>query len=452
MKKIVLAVIVVAIAITLAVHATGHADTAQVLPKGVYNADVIYYHYFDITERYDPDGNVEKISDVYNQNLRGSVFPDLRLLESAFATTPFAFPASGATLGRSVVDFTLMYRWWEFGFSYGLTDKLTIGVLIPYSYSKNEVKAKVDSSTANVIKNPCFNSTTPQCLAFAGGTGIPNTTTLIPKSIQDSGTLGLFGITGDFSITTEDVQNLLGGGLDIDGNGTGDAGGFGYQRVQTWSDSGIGDIELVAKYQFYNEGDWRISGGGGVRLPTGEVADPDSLVALPFGSGQTDLIFRLFADFTGIPDLLINTTLRYDLQLPDEQELRVPADVNLPLVDLTGKETVDRDLGDIIEAEVLGSYSITKEVSAGVKYRYTDKMKDKIDGIKGLMYSSLEDETDLTSHMIFLTLGYSTIQKYFDKEFPVPLTAGLTYRYRFAGTNNPTKSEYVSANLSVFFN
>ena len=41
-------------------------DTAQVLPKGVSAVSAIYYHYSDIDERYDPDGNVEDIAiDLY---------------------------------------------------------------------------------------------------------------------------------------------------------------------------------------------------------------------------------------------------------------------------------------------------------------------------------------------------------------------------------------------------
>ncbi|RJQ44422.1 MAG: hypothetical protein C4538_10330 [Nitrospiraceae bacterium] len=437
-----------ALACVLLVPVVGFADTAQVLPRGVYNIDATYYHYNDIDERYDPDGEPEDIAVNYNTNLNSSVFGDLGTLEAAFAATPFAFPASGATLGNSEVDFNFVYRWWEFAFSYGITDNLSIGVLIPYNYSKNEVKAKVNNENANVIKNPCFNSASAECAAFAGATSIPNTTALLPRSIES--TLGVFGITGDFRLTTEDVQGLLGSGLDLDSNGTVDITGFGYKRVETWSDSGVGDIEVLAKYKFYDKDDWRFAATGGVRLPTGEVADPDSLVALPMGDGQTDIIVRLFADYNGIKNLFLNTTLRYDIQLPDSEEKRVPQDINLPLTDR--KETVDRDLGDIFEAEVFGDYSITKEISVGAKYVYTAKMRDKVDGSGNAMYSSLEEETDLTSHMYIITLGYSTIQKYLDKKFPVPFTASLAYRNRFAGTNNTTKSEYVSANISVFFN
>jgi hypothetical protein len=382
-----------------------HADSAQVLPKGVFSFDSTYY-------QYDPDGDVEDIDVDYNANLDSTVFPALAALD------PFV-PGGIASIGNSVVDFTLIYRWFEFAFSYGLTDKLSIGVLIPYNFSKNEVDAHLDPSTANVGKNVPANSLLPL---------------IVPGTVP---------------LTDEDVQDLLGAGLDINGDGTIDIPGFGYERVETWSDDGIGDIELLGKYQFYNKGAWRLAFTGGVRLPTGEIDDPDNLQDLAFGDDQTDIIFRFYFDYIGIEKLLLNATLRYDLQLPDEEERRVLDDVNQPLT--INKEDVDRDLGDIIEIELLGNYSFTPQWSAGLKYRFTKKFEDDVDGDLGFVYSSLEKETDVTSHMAFVTVGYSTIQMYLDKKFSVPISASITYRNRFAGENNATKSQYISLNLAVFF-
>ena len=74
-----------------------------------------------------------------------------------------------------------------------------------------------------------------------------------------------------------------------------------------------------------------------------------------------------------------------------------------------------------------------------------------MDGDLGFVYSALEDQTDSTSHMGFLSIGYSTVQKYLDKEASVPFNVGLAYRNRFAGTNGVTKSEYVSLNFGMYF-
>src|SRR5262249_29155846 len=158
--------------------------------------------------------------------------------------------------------------------------------------------------------------------------------------------------------------------------------GFGFKRFESWSSTGVGDIELLAKYQLLNQASWRFAVAGGVRLPTGRVDDPDNLTDLPFGDGQTDIITRFYLDYLGIPQLLLNLTLRYDIQLPDKQEKRIPDNVNRPIT--ANKENVRRNLGDILEVELLGNYAFTKLLSAGVKYRFSAKVsQDSISGDRG---------------------------------------------------------------------
>jgi len=406
-----------------------HAESAEVLPKGVFSFVSNYYHYFNIKERYDPDGDPEDLAVDFSGNLNSDVFPDLSMLDP--------FVAGKASIGSSVVSFTRFYRWFEFKFQYGLTDRLSLGVLLPFNRTKQEVKARLDKSTANVGKNPLFGQ---------GVLPAPLDVPLIP--IDTTGTPWA-GITSGIPLTEEDVQDLLGGGIDVNKDGRVDIPGFGFKRFETWSDKIIGDIEIGAKYKFYNRGDWRFAFASGVRLPTGKVDDPDNLIDLASGDGQTDILFRLYADYVGIKNLLLNGTIYYDLQLPDKQKLRVPEDVNQPIT--TNKEKVSRNLGDVIEFEVMANYSFTPEVSGGVIYRYSTKFKDHVTGDRGFAYSSLEDETRGYSHMYIVTIGYSTIQKYLDKKFPLPLSASISYRNRFAGTNNVTKSEYVSLSLAFYF-
>src|SRR3989304_4320750 len=115
---------------------TSRAESAQVLPKGVSSASATYYHYFDITERYDPNGKVEDIDANYNANLNSTVFP---------------------------------------------------------------------------------------------------------------------------ALAPEDVQRLLGAGLDVNGDGTVDVPGFGYKRFESFKGNGVGDIDLLAKYKFHEDSQWRLA-------------------------------------------------------------------------------------------------------------------------------------------------------------------------------------------------
>ena len=52
--------------------------------------------------------------------------------------------------------------------------------------------------------------------------------------------------------------------------------------------------------------------------------------------------------------------------------------------------------------------------------------------------------------MAIVSLGFSTVNLYLAKKFFLPFTADISYRNRFAGKSNVTKSQYVSFNLTFF--
>lgn len=390
------------------------ADDAEVLPKGVIRLGVETEFYLPVHERYNQDGDVEDVAVDYNKPLDSNVFPALGLIEQAFG-----MPPGSATVGSSVVSFEYNFKLTDFSFAYGLTDKLTVGVILPYWWQENKVKAKLNNTTATVGKNAALNM-------------------LLPLSVP-----------GTVPLTTNDVQNLLGKGLDINGDGTVDIPGYGYKRLETWSGSGIADLQVGFRYQYLKTDNWRLAFTGGVRFPTGDVDNPDNLVDYPFGDGAYALLFRLNNDYTGIKRLTLNATFRYDLILPDGQNKRVPDSVDQQIT--FNKEHVDRDLGDVVELEASAKYELLKGFDVFGLYKYGFKQKDDISGDKGYAYESLEDETDYTEQIFIVGLSYSTIPLYLEKKFSVPLRAALSYRNRFAGSNNVLKSQYIKAGLQVYF-
>ncbi len=410
MQRIVI-VIAFLLMLSFLLLSVSYADNAEVLPKGVSRIGLDSKFYFPVDERYDPDGDTEDVAADFNTTLDSSVFPALSALDP--------FVPGLASIGSSVVSFEYDFNLFEFSYQYGLTDRLTVGVIIPYWKVKNNVDARLDTSTANVGKNAALN-------------------TLLP-----------LGTPGTVPLTTEDVQNLLGAGLDINGDGAIDIQGFGYERVESWSDDGLSDIEIGARYQYLKTEDWRLAFTGGVRLPTGDTEDPDNLVDYGFGSGAYALLFRFNNDYTGIKNLVLNATFRYDLILPDEEEKRVTDEVNQVIT--TNKEKVDRDLGDVIELEASGTYQFSEGFGFSLLYQYGHAFEDEISGDKGFNYESLEDETDYTEHVFIAGLSYSTIPLYKEKKFRLPLIASIKYRNRFAGSNNVLKSRYIGLDLAIYF-
>jgi len=417
-----------------------YADDALVLPKGIFRITMDGNFYLPIHKRYNPDGKVEDLAVDFNATLNSNVFPALAPLDPFVPGLP--------SIGDSKADFKYDVQTLEMGLQYGLTNSLSVGVKIPYWWFRNKVKAEVNSgvgSSANVGKNPFFACGSPVCPLFVPGTS---------------------------RITTEDVQSLLGKGLDVNGDGIIDVPGFNYKRFQSWEGNGLSDVEAGLRYQYFRSADWRLAFTGGVRFPTGRVDDPDNLTDYAFGAGAWGLLFRLNHDFVVsnlwnnkqaskselVPgdigaldpgDLVLNGTFRYDLVLPDHQKKRVLLDVNNPLT--RNEEKVKRNLGDFFEFELSAKYGLLKGLNFTGLYKYGFKLKDNISGNMGLNYSSLEEETKATSHIYIMELSYSTLPLYLEKKFPLPISASLSYRNRFAGSDNVLRSQYVGFGLNVLF-
>lgn len=388
-------------------------DDAQVLPKGVVSVVLDGKHYFPFDKRFDRNGKEEDAAVDYNATFGSRVFPGLVALENLFG-----MPPGSASIGRSVVSFNLQGQEFVTLLQYGITNRLTVGARIPYYWRKNEIDARLDTTAATVGKNALINSLAP--LSFPG----------------------------TVRLTTTDAQNLIGRGLDINGDGTIDIRGYGYKPVKTSSSKGVADMELGVKYQYLKTKKWRLAFTGGIRLPTGEIDDPDNLVDVALGNGAYTPFLYLHHDYVVIKNLVLNASLKYDLVLPHKERLRIPENVNQPIT--PNKENVDRNIGDAIELDASATYGISEAFTFSLLYQYVYKMKDIISGDRGFNYGSRESETRTNQHVGIASLCYSTIPLFQAKKFPIPLTASVSYRNRFAGANT-YKSQYISITLAAYF-
>jgi hypothetical protein len=402
---------------------SSYADDAEVLPKGVWTVSVENKYYLPIKERFTHSGGVEDVATDYNADLNSAIFPELGAIEEGFM-----LPPGSGSLGNTVVSLKYKFNILDNIIAYGITDKLTIGVKIPYRWSRTDVNAKLDASTATLGKNPYFGTPGDP---FGGAPFVPLT-------------------YGGIPLTTDDIQNLLGGGLII--NGQLAVPGYGFKRFASWSDSSFEDIQAGLKYQYLKTAEWRLAFTAGVRFPTGKKDDPDNLVDFASGSGAWGLLFRSHNDYTGIKNLVFDATLRYDHIFPVSQTMRL-TDIHHPLTRNEG--VVENQLGDVVEVETSATYEFLKGTSLCLLYKYGHEFKSNVSGkslaLTAAEVSALEEQTDYDEHVFVATLSYTTLPLYMEKKFSFPITAFLSYRNRFAGTNNEFKSQYVSLGVQVYF-
>lgn len=401
--------------------AQAYEEDAEVLPKGRWRFRVDDRAYFPTETRYGTNGRRESAAADFNANLNSLAFPDLTKVESAFHLSP-----GTATIGRSVVSFNYQFNTMTFGLDYGLTDKLTLGVRVPYWFVRNTVSANLDTSSATVGKNAFLN-------------------TLAPLNLK----LPIPGFRPTVPLTTNDVQNLIGRGLNINGDGKIDIKGFGFKRLQTWTGDGLSDVEAGFRYQYLNNNIFRLAFTGGARFPTGRVDDPNDLADYAFGRGAYALLGRLNNDFIFFKNFLFNVSLKYDYYLPDNPTVRVPSDPAHPLT--PNIEEVNRRYGDTLEIESYVRYTFFEIWDVGFLYILGCKRQDHVSGNQGFNYSSLESQSNYQEQIYRVSAGINTIPLYQRGSFPVPLTFSVQYRDRFAGNNRLLATKYIRVVLNVFF-
>ena len=408
------------------------AGDAGVLPKGNFAFNIDYTHYIPWDERYDKDGNTEDAAADFNAVLDSNVFPALRMFEGYVEGMP--------NIGKTVTTFDYKYERIDFALAYGITDKLSVGIKVPYIWYKNKVKAKVDTKDANLGKNNLYQLGV-----------LPPEYDSLPLLPLDTPGLPPGAIT---PITTEDVQDILGDGLDI--NGAPAIPGYGFDRFETWDENGIGDIEAGMKYQYYQSDNWRLAGMGGILFPTGKGWDADNLQSQYLGGDSYALIFRSYNDYTGFKNFNLNASVYYTWVLENKNaERRIVDDPRSPLTYL--KDDVDIDPGDVLQFETSVSYQFDEEsplsgFSLGLLYNYTKIYEDKVTGPgNDSIYKGLEEESNGKEQMYIASIGYSTIPLFLKNEFPVPLDVSFAYRDKFDGNNSLFKTQYLKFSLTVYF-
>jgi hypothetical protein len=358
-------------------------DSAEVLPKGVSRLNVMYSYYQPIDERFDEDGNTEGVDTDFNLTL----------------TADLIGGSASSVLGDTVVDFEYIYRDLIIEYQYGLTDKITLGVYIPYYWNETDLKQLA----------------------------VDNTNADFPYNLADPNVL----LAGLQAALTADP--------------------FNYDPLETWSGSGVSDIEIGARYKYYDDETWRLAFTGGVRLATGDTDDPDNLLDTGFGAGTYAILLRFNNDYQGIENLLLNLTVKYDLVMPDSETVRVPAFPGQAIMYSAQKENVDRNLGDILRISLNGDYSFSSAVSAGLEYEYATKQKDEFDGDLGLLYSDLEEDSEWKTQTFVANVTYSTVQAYLDEEAGIPFDVYLEYESIFAGNNGFLKQDIMSLGFNLYF-
>lgn len=227
---------------------------------------------------------------------------------------------------------------------------------------------------------------------------------------------------------------------------------LGYKPLESEHFSALGDMKLVSKYKLFDNSDDVVAFKSELTLPTGKVSDVDKLIELPTGDGQYDVALGLIWDHAIFSKVTWNIYGNANIQLPDHLKRRIP---NAPEGGLTADiEDVYRDSGDQYQAGTSVQFGSTKGglyANMGYIYQYMQPTKFKGKVFARERYDWLESQfgaQQLTS--MVGQLGYSTIESFRSKEFPIPLQANIGFGHPLSG-KNATAADVYMAELVLFF-
>lgn len=384
--------------------------SARVLPEGVRNFNMMGV-YVEADEKFNRHGDQRVLADPFYSNVSFKNMIDGQYSSQDRATLEAKMLEIGASpedsFGTTAGQVNAVASVSVPVFAIGLSKKTTAAIAIP-----------INRTSINV------------------STGILQTNAQLMNQFRDSISVSQGGLEEFDRKFADPVNSKL--------------ADFIYDPLENITDTRLGDIKLVLKHQLFETDRNRFAVSAITNLPTGEQANPNKIVDIQAGDGQTDIGVAIAHDLRITPALEFSTNIEYINQLPDTDEKRVPYTM-LSKLSPDKDNLIDRDLGDIIHVQAALQYA-KNGFNAGVGYSFQYKGADVYEGTKfeAERYTWIGRETQQRMQAYQASLGYDTITLFKQKKFPAPMRASLTYIAPFEGknvTSNPT----AAFNLSLFF-
>jgi len=244
-------------------------------------------------------------------------------------------------------------------------------------------------------------------------------------------------------LSADDINNFLLAGPDFT------ALPIGFNRQTS-----IGDIEIGARFGLLMNATTRAVLTATVRLPTGRPSSADNFVDIGTGDGQTDVELGIEATFEPGNSIGVSFGASYTLQLAHTLNRRMTTP-NAPLVPVSHRFLVKRDLGDVIRFSAYPTIRLSNIFRVFGSVHYFRKGRDSFSypgsspaGAPDI--ALLEVETEMRALSYGGGIAYRSDQT--SRGQTLPIEAGLNYRAAFSGSGGLTpKTNSMQLYLRLFF-
>ncbi len=293
-------------------------------------------------------------------------------------------------------------------FTYGLTEKLTLAVVLPVVYSNLNVNA--------------------------GWTANSNLQNLLDYSTSH-------GLAGKIAMVEPQLQNVVATKL----------ASLGYKPLENETHTDVGDLIVATKYQVLKRDNFSVAITPRMTAPTGRAPDPDKVVDIAGGDGHFNAGVSGAADYVFSSRLVATYALSYTYQFSRTMKAHLP---NSSDDTLSGDvdENTKQKFGDIMGTSLGARYQIQKMWTIGTAYSFQYKAPDRYAGgaFDSQRYDYLSKDTEQNMQAVLVSLSVSTIDAFLAKKFVMPLEASIAFSGILAGRNTPL-ANLTSIELVSFF-
>lgn len=227
---------------------------------------------------------------------------------------------------------------------------------------------------------------------------------------------------------------------------------------------GLGDVEINARYQFFNTVPARLqplrgttgmraAAEVGLRLPTGTGALADSTLQLVTESGHLGATAAVFGDVF-FRRFWVSAHARYDMRLEREVTRRFFNPLR-PESLITDSVRVSRDPGDRLELGITPRFRLTDEISFAGRYAVFREGEVRYGAVEppveGAVFSSIESTESRTAQLLGLGMSYSTYAAWDAGRSSIPVEVTLLYENAVAGSGRAPSLARITAGLRFFF-
>lgn len=326
-------------------------------------------------------------------------------------------PKLGDALARGSIEIQAkgQLEQYMYAFQHGLTDKISVGFMVPYVKSHVDVRADI---TGN-------NSAADLYEALDG--------LQIPELVEPANYIRKINET-----TFQDVLKDKG-----------------YERFASSQQAGVGDLVFGLRYNYLNRqnqaGEFIHSVQAGATAPTGRTHRPSEITMLDLGSGTWDIPLAHIMNYSPHWRVMFSNGFHYTWRAKSYRAYRIKSNPDDLMPDAASEENVAQYLGDKIWTNLGARIYISRGIYLESSYEWYVKRQDKFYGSRSDRdYSYLADKTDLYSETANIGLSLSSVPAFLNKSFIIPGDIALNYFWPTRG-RNAIIAPYGTLELALYF-